>query len=165
MSTYRALWSEFIDRPRFQRLSTAARMTLLGLMLCQERGLLGLFRYYPALLIDRTGLSPEGLEAALAELETAQWIERDRDALCCWIRDALRDDPTYQPNNPDNVKGVRNALRGLPATPLTPRFCKHYGLTPSPGGGGPPGSSESDSDSDSDSDSEKEKGVIRLFRG
>jgi hypothetical protein len=135
--TYRALFTGFVDNPRYQRLSTPARLVLLTLMASAERGPTGLFRYHLSLIAERTGLAEDAVQLSLEELEMADWVVRDRDAMLLWVVNALRDDPTHRPNNANHVRAVEKALRGLPETPLVAMFCKHYGIPmPYPMGSG-----------------------------
>ena len=126
--TYRALFSGFLDTPPYQRLTASARLVLLTLMACQERGPTGLFRFYPALLAERTGLPLEAIATSLEELTRDGWIAQDPEHGLLWIIDVLRTDPYHRANNANHRRAIEKALLGLPLTPLVPMFCQHYGL-------------------------------------
>src|SRR5262245_27172607 len=113
---FRGLYSALFDDPDFQRLSPHARLVLVVLRQCAQAGAAGIFRYYPAVLCEQTGLTRDELEVAIQELEQPAprrpWIYREDTVV--WIRNGLRYDPHLSLANPKHAAGVRRAVAALP---------------------------------------------------
>jgi hypothetical protein len=129
--TYRGVYSSFVDDPDFQRLSPNARLVLFVLRLCKDAGAAAIFRAYPAVIAEQTGLSLDDVERALKELETsprpdAPWIFRDGPVI--WVRNALRYDPNIRLADEKHRKAIERALAALPRCGLTAKFCRYYGI-------------------------------------
>lgn len=124
--TYRGIFSALVDDPDFQALSPQARHVFLTLRVCLQLGPAGIFRYYPAILAEQTGLDPEVIDKALAELAAGRWVIREGPIL--WIRNALRHDPAMRLSDAKHRKTVDRWLSGLPKLHIVLTFCDYYGI-------------------------------------
>ena len=125
---WRGMFSSTFDDPDFQRLTPFARLVLVVLRLCAQAGPAVIFRYYPAVLCEQTGLSAPELEAALEELEQPAprqpWIYRE--SVVVWVRNGLRYDPTLSLAHEKHREGVQRHLDGLPNLAIVTRFRDYY---------------------------------------
>ena len=121
---YRAVYSALFEDPDYQRLSPDARLTLLTVRQCEQAGLPVIFRYYPALLCQQTGLSSKRLQAALKELQEGTWIVYD--AVVLWVRNGLRHNPFIRLANAKHRHAISRWLDGLPHTETVVKFCDYY---------------------------------------
>ncbi len=157
--TYRGIFSALVDDPDFQRLSARARHVFLTLRVCPQVGPAGIFRYYPAILTEQTGLDLEEIDKALTELSAGQWILREGPIL--WLRNALRHDPYIRPSDPKHRKTIERWVSGLPKLDIVLSFCDYYGITrpfedPAKTHGRPR-QQEKEKEKDSQKDSQKEQ--------
>lgn len=121
---YRGIFSALADDPDFQLLSPSARLVFYTVRLCKQAGPAAIFRYYPALLVEQTGLTARVLEAALKELERGSWIEREGAVL--WVRNGLRYDPHVRVADKKHRKAILRHLSELPKLIIVLRFCDYY---------------------------------------
>ena len=121
---YRGIYSALADDPDYQALSPNGRLVLLTARICKQAGPAGIFRYYPALLAEQTGLTVKAVEAALADLEAGDWIRREGPIL--WIRNALRHDPSLHLANGKHRTAVEEWLKELPRLSIVLTFCEYY---------------------------------------
>jgi hypothetical protein len=129
--TYRGIFTSLIDDPDYQRLSASARLILLTLRLCSQAGVAVIFRMYPAVLAEQTGLTVDEAEAALGELEKAPSAERPwiyREGGVVWVRNGLRHDPNVSVGYDKHRKAIVRAVAGLPRLGIVRKFCRYYGL-------------------------------------
>lgn len=73
---------------------------------------------------ERAKVPSEELQPALEELQAAEWVQTE--SYFVWIRNHLRYDPMYAPNNPKHVAGLLTKIAGLPKISLTERFVTYY---------------------------------------
>jgi len=129
--TYRGVYTILIDHPDYQRLTSNARLVLLTLRLCSQAGVAVIFRMYPAMLAEQTGLTVAEVEAALGELEKSPSAERPwifREAGVVWVRNGLRHDPNVSVGYDKHRKAIVRAVAGLPRLGIVRKFCRYYDL-------------------------------------
>jgi hypothetical protein len=139
---FRGVYCSLFDDRDWQRLTAHARLVLLVLRQCAQSGPAAIFRYYPAVLAEQTGLTVVELEAALQELERPAprqpWIYRDAESYVVWVRNGLRYDPHLTLANDNHVPAVERAVEALPRRPIVLSFCQYYGLGKPSGWDGDP---------------------------
>ena len=123
---YRGIYCSLVDSVEFQQLSKWARLVFLTARLSNQAGIGCIFRYYPDMIAQQTGLKRGKVEAAVRELVTAGWAELEDGIL--WIINGLKYDPTMRLSNPNHKKAIITSLHTLPRRPIVARFCKYYGL-------------------------------------
>jgi len=126
---YRGVYSSLLDDPDYQRLAAAARLVLLTLRLSAHAGAAAIFRAYPAVLGEQTGLDVDDVEKALEELASSPrsdrpWIYRESGVV--WIRNALRYDPNIRLADDKHRKSIERAVSALPRLGIVARFCSYY---------------------------------------
>jgi hypothetical protein len=126
---YRGVYSSLLDDPDYQQLSADARLVLLTLRLCAQAGAAAIFRAYPAVLSEQTGLEVDEVDKALKELACSPrsdrpWIYRESGVV--WVRNALRYDPNLRLADDKHRKSVERALSGLPRLGIVAKFCAYY---------------------------------------
>lgn len=121
---YRGIYSALVDDPDYHRLKANERLVLVTARICKQAGPAGIFRFYPSLLAEQTGLKVRDVETALAGLEREGWVLREGPVL--WIRNALRHDPNLHLANERHRTSVENALRDLPRLAIVLKFCNYY---------------------------------------
>ena len=124
---YRGIYSALADDPDYQALSPNGRLVLLTARICKQAGPAGIFRYYPTLLAEQTGLTVKAVEAALADLEAGDWIRREGPIL--WIRNALRHDPSLHLANGKHRTAIEEWLKELPRLGIVLTFCDYYQIS------------------------------------
>lgn len=120
------MYCSLVDSVDFQLLSAKARHVFLTARLSQQAGPAAIFRYYPGVLAEQTGLALREIEAAVRELVDAGWARLEDGIL--WLVNALKYDPTMRLHNPKHRAAVLRALEALPGRPIVASFCKYYGL-------------------------------------
>jgi hypothetical protein len=126
---YRGLFSSLLDDPDYQQLTSYARLVLLTLRLCVQAGAAAIFRAYPAVIAEQTGLKLETVNQAMEELASSPSTERPwilREGGIVWVRNALRYDPNLRLADPKHRKSVERALSGLPRLGIVAKFCEYY---------------------------------------
>jgi hypothetical protein len=128
--SYRCLSTRLYDDPWYQReLSADAKLVYLTLRGCQQRGVAGLYRFYPEVLQTQVHpLTRERVLAALEDLQAAELVKWDRDAGVLWIVHALGEDRSVTLSYEKHRVGILRALNDLPATKLKDDFIQHYHL-------------------------------------
>lgn len=123
---YRGIYCSLLDDPDFQRLSAHARHVFLTVRLCAQAGPAAIFRYYPSVIAEQTGLTAAQVEHALTELAQGErpWIVREGVVL--WVRNGLRHDPTMRLSDRKHRVSVVRALDGLPKLKIVLTFCDYY---------------------------------------
>lgn len=121
---YRGIRTVLVDGPDYQSLTPAARLVFLTLKL--NLGSSGIDVLYAAQLVEQTGYPLKAVEAALAELERADWIRRERNVV--WIVDGLKHEPSLTLANANHVAKLRRHLEGLPSLAIVEAFAERYGL-------------------------------------
>lgn len=129
--TYRGIFTALLDDPDYQRLSSDARLVLLTLRLCSQAGVAVIFRLYPAVVAEQTGLTVAAVERALAELEKLPsperpWIHREGGVV--WVRNGLRHDPNVSVGYDKHRTAILRAVAGLPRLSIVRKFCRYYDL-------------------------------------
>jgi hypothetical protein len=123
---YRGVRAAVLDYPEFQKLGPMARWTYT--VLTVGLGPAGIAAEYPEALrhelAGRTGLTPRQVDAALGELESKGWIQREGRLI--WAVHQLDLDPVLNVNNARHVASVRHYIGDLPVTPLVKAFKAKY---------------------------------------
>jgi len=70
---FRGVYCSLFDDPEYQALHAEARLVLLTARQCREAAAGAIFRYYPGVLAQQTGLTRRRLETRLNDLERAGW--------------------------------------------------------------------------------------------
>jgi len=147
---YRSVYSALLDDIDFQNLSPSSRLLFFTLRLGKQSGPAAIFRYYPAVLAQQTGLRSSQITRSLKQLRDTRWIEYDPEHFVVWVRNALRYDPTMNLAHVKQRLGVERALAELPRCQIVLNFCEYYKIAKPfeslSKGGRPPFPSESDSD-------------------
>lgn len=130
---WRSLHAAYWDDPTMQKVLTPEqRLVLTCLRTGAEYGLAGVFRYYPAVLMARTGLTAargwteSSMLDTLDALERAGYVGHDREQQIVFIINGLRWDPFADPKNGKQRKAIVDQLAALPATPLLLAFVERY---------------------------------------
>jgi hypothetical protein len=123
------MFSSLFDDPDYQQLSPDARLVLLTLRLSAQAGAAAIFRAYPAVVAEQTGLDTAAVEKALDELAGSPspgrpWIYREGGIV--WVRNALRYDPNLRLADPKHRKSIERAVQALPRLGIVARFCRYY---------------------------------------
>jgi hypothetical protein len=122
-SPYRSFPLRLIKDSRFRLLSLEAKGLLLTLALHAE--LTGLKRFSPGVLkIEANAASQDQLEGLLDELERANWIVIDGDAV--FISDLLSWSPNYSSANENHRPGVEDSVEGILSPALIEAFWNRY---------------------------------------
>jgi hypothetical protein len=128
---YRGCFTSLVDDPDYQLLKPNARLVLLTLRLSPACGPAAIFRSYPAVVAEQSGLDLDAVELAEKELETSPDAERPwilRQGGIVWIRNALRYDPNIRLADPKHRIAIERAVAGLPRLEIVARFCDYYGI-------------------------------------
>lgn len=123
---YSSQYDVIYDSPEYEALSLDAAAVWNALRHWPFPGTyaLGLVQVYREPLAHRAKVPMDRLQPALRELEDANWIVSEGRWI--WLRNYLKFDPHYLPENPNHVKGVLNTLAGLPSIALVDRFTDYY---------------------------------------
>lgn len=105
--TYNQVAGTFWQDRKIRNLSYNGTMLALYLLTCPDRSAEGFYGLPRVLALDHTGLTPERLDDAFAELEEAEFATYDADAEVVFINKALK----YHP--PKGIKSIRGALKVL----------------------------------------------------
>ena len=106
---YRPIYSRIVDDLDFQALSVDAKLVWYTLRVCPECGPVGVFRFYPALFVARTGLSASKFDAAISLLEASRYVIISSGYI--YLRNAMRFEPNYRPS--DDEKHRKNLFSQL----------------------------------------------------
>jgi hypothetical protein len=129
---YRGVYSSLLDDPDYQALTASARLVLLTLRLSSAAGAAAIFRAYPAVVAEQSGLDVDQVELGLKELESSPHHERPwihREAGVVWVRNALRYDPNIRLADPKHRIAIERAVASLPRLAIVAKFCDYYQIT------------------------------------
>lgn len=121
---YTSTYSTILDSPEFERLSLYAAACWWALKHCPENNQLGLFVFFNEQVRHRAKIPPEKVQDAIRELERERWIVTD--GRWVWLRNHLKFDPHYSPDNPNHVKGLVAKIEALPRMPLLAQLVGYY---------------------------------------
>lgn len=123
---YSSQYDVIYDSPEYEALSLEAAAVWNALRHWPFPGTyaLGLVQVFREPLAYRAKVPMDRLQPALRELEEGNWIVTEGRWI--WLRNFLKFDPHYLPENPNHVKGVLNTLAGLPSIDLIDRFTDYY---------------------------------------
>jgi hypothetical protein len=121
---YTSVYAALIDSPEYHALSKNAALVWWALKCAPENNLMGFFPCFRDQMSTRSKVHLDELAPALRELELAGWIRTE--SYFVWVRNHLRYDPHFAPNNPKHVTGLLTKLSGLPKIPLAEAFVKYY---------------------------------------
>jgi len=123
--TYRSLHTALFDDLDYERLSPEARHTLLVLRMGSQSNIACIYRLRINLLTENTGYPIDTLSHTLTELQAPhEWIAYD--GVVVWIKNGLKFDPSWKPDNPKLRRAVEKILSGLPKSLIIKRFCDYY---------------------------------------
>ena len=123
---YRGVYCSLVDSLDFQRLSARARHVFLTARLSPQAGPACIFRYYPAVIAEQTGLLLREVDSAVNELVESGWAQLEDGIM--WLINALRYDPTIRLAHPKQRIAVERTIQALPVRPIVLRFCDYYKL-------------------------------------
>lgn len=123
---YRGIYVSIADDFDFLPLHHHSKLILYTLKM--KLGMSGIGVAGPGKIADLTGIPFPEIDGALQELAVTQWIKRDGHVI--WIRNGLRCDPHYNPNNRFHIVPIMKYLAGLPQSKLIGEFCEYYGFDP-----------------------------------
>lgn len=121
---YTSTYSTILDSPEYERLSLYASAAWWALKHCPENNQLGIFVFFNEQVRHRAKLQPEHVQDAIRELERGRWAKTDGRWI--WLRNHLKFDPHYSPDNPNHVKGLIAKIEALPRMPLLAEFVAYY---------------------------------------
>lgn len=121
---YRGFYEALPDDADFQDFSPVARALFYPLRL--KLGVAGINVFYTDSLPRLTGFTLAQTDAAMDELERADWIRRERNVV--WIRNAVRHDPMEPLSSPNGRTAIEHFLLSLPKLKIVNAFALYYGL-------------------------------------
>lgn len=121
---YASIYHALIDSDEYRALSRNGALVWWAIKCAPELGLTGLFPCFREPLSIRSKVPMEELAPAMTELENAEWIQTE--GYFVWVRNHLRFNPSFAPNNPKHVTWLLDTVSGLPKIALTERFVKYY---------------------------------------
>lgn len=121
---YRSIRTVLIDGPDFQRLTPAARLTFLCVKLNLGPWGIAVFRGAVSALAEQTGYDEPQVSRALAELEAAGWIRRDRNVV--WVVNGVTHEPAFSHRDEKHRKALHAHLATLPRLPIVMAFVEHH---------------------------------------
>lgn len=121
---YASVYSTILDSPEYEALSRDAADVWWAFKFCPENNQPGVFVFFNEQVGHRAKVPMERVQAAIRELEAARWIQTE--GRWVWIRNHLKFDPTYAPDNANHVKGLLKKVDALPATRLVADFVRYY---------------------------------------
>lgn len=122
--SYVSVYTVLLDSPEYDALSPNAAAVWWALKLCPEANQCGVFRVFDDQLSHRSKVPLEWVPGALQELQATDWIRLA--GRWVWIRNHLRWNPSFNPNNPNHVAGLITKISGLPKIPLVREFVSYY---------------------------------------
>lgn len=123
---YRSIYCVIVDSPEFQAFSPGAKLVFFMLKLTLGPSGIDVVPALVATLVERTGADTSQVEKGLAQLEAANWVQRERNVV--WIVDALRYEPAFSLENQNHRQKIRRHLDGLPKLAIVTRFRAYYGI-------------------------------------
>jgi hypothetical protein len=128
--SFRAIYCALVDGPDFQAFSPGAKLVFYTLKMTLGPSGIDVVPALVATLVERTGADTTQIEKALAQLESAGWVKRERNVI--WIVDGLRHEPSFSLTNQNHRQKVRNHLDGLPRLGIVDDFRRYYSIAPPP---------------------------------
>lgn len=121
---YRAIYEVLFDGKDWCRLTPESRLTWVVL-----KGTLGAagINVYPAaehVLAVRTGHPVERVTAAIGELGTLDWVEREGSVI--WLKRGLDFEPNMESSNPNHRKFIERHVASLPRLAIVDRYRAAY---------------------------------------
>lgn len=121
---YTSVYAAILDSPEYQRLSIEGASVWWALKLCPENNQTGIFPFFKDQVTMRSKIRPDQLAAAISELEDENWIKTAERWV--WLRNHLKFDPNFTPENDKHVLGLVRKVNALPKIPLTAAFVRYY---------------------------------------
>jgi hypothetical protein len=118
------VYAALIDSPEYDALSANAAAIWWALKCAPETGMTGIFPVFADQLSQRSKVPAEWVAGAMQELVEGGWIKTE--GRWVWIRNHLRYDPSYRPDNPKHVTGLLERMAGLPRIALVVEFVRYY---------------------------------------
>lgn len=126
---YAATYAAQIDSPEWVKLSLNAAAVWWALKNCRDNNRAGIFPVFREMVACRAKISHEAAQNALRELEAERWILMEGvppGMTWVWLRNHLRYDPTFTPENEKHVKGLIADIEGMPHIGLVAAFVDYY---------------------------------------
>jgi hypothetical protein len=127
---YRSIHTVIVDGPDFQALSPGAKLVWYTLKMTLGPSGIEVVPALVGTLMERTGLEANLVEKGLAQLESARWVQRERNVV--WMVDGLKHDPHLTLTNANHRSQIAGHLNGLPRLAIIDAFRAHYGFAPPP---------------------------------
>lgn len=128
--SFRAIYCALVDGPDFQAFSPGAKLVFYTLKMTLGPSGIDVVPALVATLVERTGADTAQIEKALAQLEAAGWVKRERNVI--WIVDGLKHEPSFSLVNQNHRQKVRTHLDGLPRLAILDDFRRYYGIAAPP---------------------------------
>jgi hypothetical protein len=119
-----SVYGALIDSPEYDALSRDGASVLWTLKCSPENGITGIMRVFPDQIARRSKIKAKWVPGALRELEESNWIKTEGSWV--WIRNHLRFDPYFRPDNPNHVTGLVRKMAALPRIGLVCEFIRYY---------------------------------------
>jgi hypothetical protein len=125
--SYRSIFCALVDGPDFQAFSPGTKLVFYTLKMTLGPSGIDVVPALVPTLAERTGADTTSIEKALAALDAAGWVKRERNVV--WIVDGLQYEPALniKTNSNHRVKIARH-VNGLPRLAIVDAFRAHYGL-------------------------------------
>lgn len=125
--TYRSIYSAIWDDPEFRGFDADMQLLFVVLRTCKDCSFYGIYVLYLENLHGRIcSLTPERIDAAFDRLVEAGWVRYELPIL--WIVKALKNEPSFSPDNPLHVRGAQNYLGTLAKLNIVREFATYYNI-------------------------------------
>jgi hypothetical protein len=123
---YRSIYCALVDGPDFQAFSPGAKLVFYTLKMTLGPSGIDVVPALVATLVERTGADTGRIEKALAELDAAGWVKRERNVV--WIVEGLENEPSLRLSNQNHRAKIASHVNGLPRLAIVEAFRARYGL-------------------------------------
>lgn len=121
---WRPIYAAMFDGVDYRALTPPAKLVLLTVKGTLPAWGIAVVPALSHVLSERTGLPVADVGAALAELGSTGWIEREGDVL--WLVRGLQFEPTMRPSHVNHRRAVSKAVEQLPRLSIVSRFLAQY---------------------------------------
>ncbi len=126
---YRSNYCIMFDDSQFRNLPRDAKQLLTMLKMTRLTNMAHIFYCDTGCLVtlsEQTGMTLEEVKNSIRILSEYHWVYYQDNIL--WIRNGLKFEPTYNPNNQNHRTCIQNILKGLPKSEIVVKYCQYYGF-------------------------------------